>query len=336
MATYLDTPTSPERVLTTADLALAHALQIDGRAPLRHIATVLGVSDQTVARHYSRLRGNGLLRVLGLTDPVRTGASLWFVRVRCTPDAAGAVGAALARRTDTTWVNLSAGGTEITCMVRHPGTAVRGEQLLLEKLPRTPRVVDVSAHGVLHVFFGQEHSSLTKTGPLTAEQIAALTPALPQAEPASGVLGPEDRVLADLLARDGRAPVPDLARATGLSPSTVRRRIAQLRASGALYFDVEFHPDVMAATFRAALWLEVEPARLQEAGTMLAGHPEVPFVAATSGTTNLYASVQVPDAAAFYTYLTHSVAAIPSLRHSATAPVHRTLKGPGPYLWNPG
>ncbi|HEV2635121.1 MAG TPA: AsnC family transcriptional regulator [Actinocrinis sp.] len=50
------------------DVQLLHALQIDGRAALILIAEVLGVSDQTVARRYQRLRAAGLLRVRGLLE----------------------------------------------------------------------------------------------------------------------------------------------------------------------------------------------------------------------------------------------------------------------------
>ncbi|MCS0635028.1 Lrp/AsnC family transcriptional regulator [Streptomyces sp. LP05-1] len=335
MATYLDTQAPPRVELTAADRALAQALQINGRASFRELAEVLGVSDQTVARHWARLRSSGALRVLGLTDPLRLGESPWFVRVRCTPDAAESIGRALARRTDTTWVNLISGGTEISCSVRTPEPS-RGDTLLLQRLPRTPRVVDVAAHCLLHVFFGQNLSSINKTGPLTPEQAAALAP--PAAPPPPAESGPAvgldsaDREMLDLLARDGRAPVGELARATGLSPSTVRRRMAELRAEGLLYYDVEYHPDIVHRAFRASLWLEIDPARLPEAGNALAAHPEVSFAAAVTGAANLFAAVDVPNAQFFYRYVTESVATLPGLRHTATAPIHRTLKGPGPYL----
>lgn len=210
------------------------------------------------------------------------------------------------------------------------------EPLLLQKLPRTPQVVDVSAHCLLHVFFGQDLSAINKSGPLTAAQVAALTPPAvpgPAGDAAAPVaLDDGDRHLLDLLARDGRAAPAELAAATGLSPSTVRRRITELRSAGVLYFDVDYHPDVMNRNFRAALWLEIDPSRLAEAGAVLAGHPEVAFAAAVTGTANLYASIAVTSAQLFYRYLTESVAALPGLRHTATAPIHRTLKGPGPYL----
>lgn len=333
--TYLDIPVDAHRELSDDETALAHALQINGRASFKEIADVLGVSDQTAARRWSRARSAGRLRVLGLTDPLRLGDSSWIVRIRCTPDASASIGEALARRPDTTWVTLSSGGTELVCVVRARGPGLR-EPLLLQKLPRTPQVMDVSAHCLLHIFFGRDLSSINKSGPLTPAQVAALEPAPlgpePAADAAPVALDDGDRQLLDLLARDGRAAPGELAAATGLSQSTVRRRIAELRAARVLYFDVDYHPDILQRNFRAVLWLEIDPARLAEAGRALAAHPEVPFAAAVTGTTNLYASVSVPGVQHFYRYLTGSVATLPGLRHTATAPVHRTLKGPGPYL----
>ncbi|WP_435840719.1 Lrp/AsnC family transcriptional regulator [Streptomyces cinnamoneus] len=328
--------------LDAQDRPLAEALQIDGRAPFSRLAQVLGVSDQTVARRYTRLRTTGTLRVVGLTDPLRVGDTPWFVRVRCTPDAAASVGEALARHPHTSWVKLTSGGTEITCNVRSSGTGRSGgdNPLLLQELPRTPRVVDVSAHCQLHVFFGQRHSYLTRSGPLTPDQVAALAPAAgpgPLDEAAAPhPLDDQDHRLLDVLARDGRAPLAELAAATGWSLTTVRRRMAELRASGALYFDVDYHPRVMEGGFRATLWLQVEPARLEAAGRALAGHSEVAFAAATTGTANLHASITTRDAGAFYRYLTGPVAALPGVQHTSTAPTHRVLKGPGPWRPRPG
>ncbi|MGI5336160.1 Lrp/AsnC family transcriptional regulator [Streptomyces sp. CA-181903] len=323
--------------LDASDQALAHALQVDGRAPFRRIAEVLGVSDQTVARRYGRLRSAGVLRVLGLTEPLRMGQAPWIVRIRCAPSASAQIATALARRRDTTWINLTAGGTEITCLVRpeRPGE----DALLLEKLPGTPRVVDVAAHSLLHVFFGLDRSLVTKSGPLSAEQVAALTPRdgpdVPPSDPSPPFpVDAGDHRMFDVLARDGRASVGELAAATGWSQTTVRRRMSELRAAGLLYYDVDYHPRVIQRNFRSLLWLNVEPSRIEEVGRALAAHPEVPFAAATTGDSNVHASVTTPDVTAFYRYLTGPVAALPGILGTGTTPIHRTIKGAGP-VWVP-
>ncbi len=318
------------------DQRIVRALQVDGRAAFSRIAQVLGVSDQTVARRYGRLRGSRVLRVLGLVDPLRIGLTPWFVRVHCTPDAAASVGEALARRPDTRWVSLISGGTEIFCMVQpaEPGN----DELLLQQLPRTPQVVQMTAHALVHVFFGRKLNPISRSRPLSAAEVKALTPndaprrrMVEATEPFP--LSAADRQLLDVLAEDGRTQVAELATATGWSQSTVRRRMSELRLSGALYYDLASNGDALApALLRTVLWLEVEPARLAEVGEALAAHEEVAFASATTGAANVYAAVNCRNPGALYRYLTGPVAKLPGIHRAETAPIHRTLKGPGP-LW---
>ncbi|MEW2518048.1 Lrp/AsnC family transcriptional regulator [Actinacidiphila alni] len=321
--------------LDELDHRIVHALQIDGRAPFRRIGEVLGVSDQTAARRYGRLRSSGMLRVVGLTDPHRIGVTPWVVRVRCTPDAAASVSEALARRTDTRWVSLISGGTEILCLVQ-TALAQRDDSLLLQKLPRTPRVVQVTAHAMLHIFFGKDLSPATKSGWLSPREVRALTVVderPPAAESTEAYpLAAEDQPLLDALAVDGRTPAAELAEVTGWSQTTVRRRMAELRAAGVLYYDLDFDRRALQPALRAGLWLEVEPARLAEVGAALATHQEIAFAAATTGTANVYASVNCKDAGALYRYLTGPVAELPGIRRTETSPTHRTIKGASPLL----
>jgi DNA-binding Lrp family transcriptional regulator len=313
--------------LDDLDRGLLHALQIDGRAPFRRIADVLGVSDQTVARRYARLRSAQALRVIGFSDPAVVGDDQWMVRARCAPDAAPEIADALARRPDTSWISLNSGGTEIACSLRARDSAAAGE-MLLSRLPRTPRVLDVSAHQVLHVFYGGAREPFTKMGPLDDGQVVRLAEHLPEPAPAPR-LDDVDRRILRLLRDDGRASVEDLARDCGASASTVRRRLHDLRAGGLLYLDVDVSPEAHDLPMRTMLYLSVLPADLEAAGRALAAHPEVPFAAATTGRTNVYASVASPDAPALYRYLTTRVAALPGVQGVETAPVIRTVKAAG-------
>ncbi|MFI5955301.1 Lrp/AsnC ligand binding domain-containing protein [Cryptosporangium sp. NPDC051539] len=62
-------------------------------------------------------------------------------------------------------------------------------------------------------------------------------------------------------------------------------------------------------------------------GTALAGHPQVAFATAISGTHNLHASVATPSVDALYTYLTTLLADLPELRDLETNLVLQTVKG---------
>lgn len=68
------------------------------------------------------------------------------------------------------------------------------------------------------------------------------------------------------------------------------------------------------------------PASVAEAGAALAGHPEIAFAAATTGPTNLYASVVCANQRELYQYLTTRVAALSAVSHIETAPVIKTVK----------
>ncbi|MEV0150968.1 MULTISPECIES: Lrp/AsnC family transcriptional regulator [unclassified Nonomuraea] len=252
--------------LEAIDLALAHALQLDGRAPFNRIGEVLGVSEHTVARRYRRLRGQGLLRVVGVLDATLYGHTSWAVRLVCTPDAAGPVAEALARRDDTVWVRLMSGGTEIVCGVH--AAAEDGDELLLKKLPRTPRVVAMTAHATLHMYAGWR----SRVAVLSEAQAARLRHVPREPVPAASggptavSLGEQDRAVLRVLAQDGRAGYGDLAAAGRCSQSTVRRRVEQLRAAGALRFDVEIPSRALGHRAEAWLWMKVRPARLARSG----------------------------------------------------------------------
>src|SRR5580700_11277035 len=134
------------------DRQLAQCLAADGRASFSAIAEVLGVSDQTVARRYRRLRSAGALRVVGLRYPKSLGYASWFLRLRCVPGSGEAIAAALARRDDTAWVQLLSGDTEVLCALR--GDPREGSDALLARLPRSNRIVAVTAYSRLHIFSG--------------------------------------------------------------------------------------------------------------------------------------------------------------------------------------
>jgi DNA-binding Lrp family transcriptional regulator len=310
------------------DTQLLHALQLDGRAPFSTIAEVLGVSDQTIARRYSRLHEPGLLRVRGLSSIDRLREDRWIVRVQCTPNAAAAAADALARRPDTSWISLTSGGTEIVCSVRTP-SGDHDSRLLLQTLPRNRFVVSMSAHCVLHTFFGDAASVINKGGALTPAQIRRLMPPTPSEPGAPVTLEDTDRRMLAVLERDGRATIAELAAATGTSHTTVRRRMADLRANGTLYFDVDFQQALLDLHVRAMVWLSVAPADLAASGEAMAAHPETAYVAATTGATNLCASVLCPDTHALYQYLTTRIAELGGVERVETVPILRTVKRSG-------
>ncbi|MFI9237083.1 Lrp/AsnC family transcriptional regulator [Streptomyces sp. NPDC053079] len=310
------------------ELALLHALQLDGRAALSHIARRVGASERTVARRYSRLRTLGL-RVVGQPVPARLGMTRWLLRIHCAPDSAGPVAQALARRPDTSWISLASGGTELYCAFT-VSTPYERDALLLETLPRTPRLVGVSAHCLLRVF-----TSITSTwysngipfGPAPGDEDSIPAAALERPEhPEPLALDITDRALLAKLAEDGRAGLPELAAATGRSPSSIQRHLEHLRTQGALGFSVDFSPQHLGYHLITHLWLRVTPGTVSAAGHALATHPEIAFAAATTGPHNLVASGVFRSSHDLHHYLDHHIGSLPGIQAVETAPVLREVK----------
>ncbi|MYW62685.1 AsnC family transcriptional regulator [Streptomyces sp. SID8379] len=305
------------------DLRILQALEADGRAPFSRIADVIGVSDQTVARRYRRLVAEGGLRVVGLQDSEVLGYDNWMLRLRCAPEGAETIAAALARRPDTSWIGLTSGGTEIVCgtVPRTPGDH---DDLLLGKLPRTPHIVEIRAHLLLHRFFGGPEGWLRKYGPLAEDQVAALRPPPVSAEPVT--ITPEDAPLLAVLKRDGRAGHPELQRASGRSESAVKRRLSQLLGSGALYIDVEYDTQRLGYDVAAILWITAAPRHLDAVGRALADHQEIAHAAATAGPSNLVATALARDTADLYAYVSGKLGRLEGVEHVETAPYMRRVK----------
>ncbi|MGW6837938.1 Lrp/AsnC family transcriptional regulator [Streptomyces sp. NPDC054949] len=346
--------------LDELDRRLIHALQIDGRASFSRIASVLGAPERTVARRYHRLRSELVVRVVGLVDSRRIGMLDWFVRIDCTPDAADALATALAQRDDTSWIAPLVGGTRLTCMARTPAAGAEGGRPLFDHLLRTPGVRDVEAGCVLRPVAGvggwagrtsaleaSERAALlgapgepvdgpdalappkAAKGPVAAENPEDVRVAAGESE--SG-WGAADARLAGELGRDGRADVARLADVTGWSASTVRRRVAGLRAAGVLHFEVDVDPSRFGFPVEALLWLEVAPAALGEVTRALSRHDAVAFAAVTTGRASVFAILQCRDPGGLYDYLTVELAALPGIGRMETALVQRRAKRAGPLL----
>jgi len=309
------------------DRRIIHALYLDPRAPFSRLAEVLGSSEQTVSRRYRRLFDGRILRVVGQLDSLRLGQFDWAIRIRCAPGSAPTVATKLAQHPDTSWVQLTSGGTEIFSTIRSR-EGEQGTPLLLSQLSVGRQVVDIEAHCLLHLF-ATGLSAPPGPSVLSPGEIAQLlSPGRerPSIDHPKAKLQDSDWPLIQALADDGRAPYRQLAARTHWHESTVRRRVEELITSGVLFFDLDLAGDAFGARSQALLWMSVAPTTLRHVGQVLGNRPEFPFVAATTGSTNLVAALVCPDDRSLYEYLTGEMTGLDGLAHIETAPVMQTVK----------
>jgi DNA-binding Lrp family transcriptional regulator len=324
-------PREPETItLDRLDRQLLHALRIDGRASFRHIAEILGSSEQTIARRYRTLREAGICRVHVLAAAHGPGLE-WFVRMGMRPGSADRFAEALAQRPDVSWVTINSGGAEVVCLSR-PASAQQRDTLLLDRLPRTNHVTSIVAHAILRSFTGTLYERWSAYGDeLDPDQQEALLPN-PLDPEAGARIGSGDRELVAALREDGRASYAQLAAATGWSPNRVRRRLEALLHSGALFVDVDLALDLLGFPTVANVWMTVAPSDLDEVGSHVAELSATAYSAAVSGPSNLFASVVCRDTSELYAYLGHEIGAIDAVRATELSPVIRRVKQAGSIL----
>ncbi|GAA4551451.1 Lrp/AsnC family transcriptional regulator [Amycolatopsis samaneae] len=281
-------------IMSALEQRIVSALQLDGRAAPGRVAEVLGISPRTVSRCIARLRADGRLRVVAVPNPEHGLRGALILRIRVLRGRADVLADALARRADVLFVDVLAGGEEISAV------AVGGPdgRLVRDQLPATSAVTEVRAHSVLHVF---SDAASWRTGLLTADEAAALAPPTAELD-----LTPDDldRRLLGLLSADARTGPGELATATGAPESTVRRRLDRLTEAGRLRTYADIDVRALGLAVDANVWMTVPPGDLDSIGRALARHPLVHGTLATTGTSNLMAAVFCRNLPALYAFVT--------------------------------
>lgn len=143
-------------------------------------------------------------------------------------------------------------------------------------------------------------------------------------------LTPAEVTVLELLIRNGRTPLPELAAAIGKSENTARRTMDSLRERELLDFRVLVEPEVLGFRAEFWVWLEVEPFQLAQAGEELARNPGTKYLAATAGRNNLVGQIVLPDHPDMYGYFTEVLGQITGIRRVETMIQTETHKR----VWN--
>lgn len=298
-------------VIDDLDAQILHALQLAPRVSFRRIAAVVESTEATVARRYHRLRRDGVVRVVGIQNRWVDGEASWLCRMRAAPEHIPKIADALIRRPDVSHANVLAGWTDLVCVIRAP--LIEGREDLLQLLPRTTSVTDITIDLLLHTFGDPARAPWTGYGhALNAQQADEIVAerAVPESWDRPCKVSPEDAPVLEALAEDGRTPQSKLAALSGWSVARVGRRLAALEACGALYYDVDVLPERLGHHLSAMLWLSVAPKDVHRVGEGIAAHDQIAFAGATSGSRNVVAIAICRDADDLYRYLSEQLGKI--------------------------
>jgi DNA-binding Lrp family transcriptional regulator len=290
-----------DNVLDVDDFRLIAALQHDPRSSTEKIAAALGLDPRRVRRRLGALLGTGIVSI-AVTPPRASLQGVMLLRIRVLRGKIDVITSALARREDIPFIDVSAGGDEISAVLVADQT-VR-DRLVFRQLPATSAVTSVDAQTVMHVF---SDSSDWRLDCLTADEIARLgRPGTSSHEPF--LAHESDGELVAALERDPRASAAAIAQTLGRPETTVRRRLRDLLDGGGVVLQVFVDPGRLGLTVDAALSMKVPPAGLDAAGRALAAHPAVHGALATTGAHNLYAALWLKDLEQLYAFVTTTLA----------------------------
>jgi DNA-binding Lrp family transcriptional regulator len=313
------------QALDETDRRITAVLMASPRAPWRTVAHVLGLSERTIVRRATPLLRDGTLRPTAVRNPARfPRIAALVLRIRCRPGRIKAIAAGLARRPDTIWVDILAGGNEISSVLFLDGAAARNS-LLLRDLPVTADVLSWEAYDLMRVFTA---GFTWSAGLLTTEQFDAM--ASHTRDPAAAPeIQPVDEALIDQLAINARADYGELAALLRTSASTVRRRLELLLPAHMIRLACEVDLSLLGIASEALLWITTGPGGLEAAGNTLSRHPQVRFTAATTGAANLLVAVAAEDLDGLYTFLTKVVGSLDDIRGLEVTPILTSVKRTG-------
>ncbi|WP_307804934.1 Lrp/AsnC family transcriptional regulator [Streptomyces sp. VRA16 Mangrove soil] len=294
-------PHAPIAPLDALDRRIVAALQIDGRASWRRIASALGEPERKVARRGLRLLESGAVVVRGL---VVRGETV-ILRMNCRPGAVRDTAVAAARRDDAIFSYVLAGAADCVAELQcRPGELGR---LMLDEVPALPGLVEQQVSPVLRYFRTVHEWSPGILGDAEVEALGGTA-----ARPVDGVevpdveIGPDEAAILRALAEDGRRTHDELAAVAGVSVATARRRVEALTRQGLVSIRAAVEPALLGLPVEALLWIRTRPDEVEAVGRLLVESPLVRYAAVVMGEHQLLVDVTQPSKGDLHAFLTEA------------------------------
>ena len=274
---------SPGGNLDALDRQIVAALQKNPRASWRQITTMVEGSGSTVQRRGERLIEMGVVHVTAFSERVSPGFAV-LVQFTCDFTYGLEIAYQLAERDDVRFVSFVTGPFDVVAELIVPSHR-RLTEIVLRELPKIPGIRATSTETVLRIFKRSYDWSRDLLGSARETLAPARERDYHKGEPVA--LDEISLRILEALKADGRAGYAALAARCGISESMARYRVDQLLTKAGIRIVTLIDPHLLGYDTQLLVWLRVDLARREEAAAMLAAHPAVRFVAATSGYSDL-------------------------------------------------
>ncbi|MDH6235699.1 Lrp/AsnC family transcriptional regulator for asnA, asnC and gidA [Cryobacterium sp. CG_9.6] len=225
-----------------------------------------------------------------------------IIRVQTAPGTTRATANALAQRRDSTFAYTMTGGVD--CVAEVLTESERMPALLTDEIPGTVGLVRAVSYPIMRYFRtirGWQPDLLTEVEANAFR--AGVTMDTWSLQPPQR-LSRVDNEIVEALREDGRVSCERLARLTGVSNATARRRTDWLLQNNHVYIRAVVEPASVGLPVEAFLWIRCEPKNVEAVGRELAASPLVRYAAAVAGEYQIVANVTAKDQAALYTCVT--------------------------------
>lgn len=142
-----------------------------------------------------------------------------------------------------------------------------------------------------------------------------------------------DRTILTALQTDGRTPFTQIAKAAGVSESTIRSRYASLVDEGIVQTIAVINPFAVGYQAPAMLGVTTEPGMQEEAARALAALPEVSYLVLAMGRFDLLVEVFCRDLTHLTELITNRICLAPGIRATETLVIGKIYKLS--FFWSP-
>jgi DNA-binding Lrp family transcriptional regulator len=280
-------------VLSDDDRALIASLQVAPRASWTDIGQALGISGVTAARRWRRLTSDGTVWVTAAPGMVRSAQQcLAYVEIDCPPARRTEVAAQLAQRECVVTVEITTGTADILATVAAADLTTLSHYLL-DDLGRMDDVLRTRVRIATKIY---SEGSSWRLFELPPAALRILQRTRPDAELAGGLDGEsvamnaDERRIARLLTVNGRASYAELAAATGLSPTTVRRHVGRLLGARIMLPRTDMAAELSGTPVQVYLWADAPVDQLPASARALTQLRQVRLCATVSSASSMVLS----------------------------------------------